>query len=104
MTAPEAEILQRLLNIPQFSVLSDNLKNLILSCLRTNPCERISACTALRHPWFEDFRRIKLQEEGKLVDLNDLKSMSVYGQTPYLKKLTLMFLGARCNRLHLKQL
>ena len=32
-----------------------------------------------------------------MVDISDLRAMSVYGQTPILKKMTLMYIGAQLN-------
>lgn len=45
-----------------------------------------------------------LKKDGKYVNMEDLQAMSVYGQTPFLKKLTLMYTGARLNVIQMREL
>ena len=66
--------------------------------LKVNPNERLSSSQALRHPWFIYHRNRKLQRERMFVQVSDLKAMAIYGKTPVLKKITLMFLAVRLNQ------
>ena len=65
--------------------------------LRVNPTERLTSAQTLKHPWFVNWRNIQLQEEKKIVQVRDLKAMAVYGKTPILKKITLMYLAVRLD-------
>ena len=80
--------------MPQFAAISDYLKDLILRLLRLNPAERLDCRNVMQHPWIILQRQILYKENQRLVDVSDLRAMSVYGQTPILKKLTLMYMGA----------
>lgn len=97
MTAPEETIHSWLSSIPQFQCLHIDLQHLILSMLRVNPAERITSSETLRHRWFVNGRNESLREERKFVEILDLKAMAVYGKTPVLKKITLMFLAVRLS-------
>ena len=74
------------------------LRDLIIKMLRVNPSDRITCSEALKHPWFVYGRNLSLREEKKFVEIRDLKAMAVYGKTPVLKKITLMFLAVRLDQ------
>ena len=83
--------------MPSFCAISDYLKDLIFRLLKVNPSERLDCRNVMQHPWIVLQRQIHYKENQKLVDISDLRAMSVYGQTPILKKMTLMFIGAHLN-------
>ena len=95
--APEQVTQQRFLAMPQFCAISDYLKNLILGLLRLNPADRLDCRNVMQHPWIILQRQVLYKEDQKVVDISDLRAMSVYGQTPILKKMTLMYIGAQLN-------
>ena len=46
-------------DIPQFTCLSENARDLISHLLKYNPLERYSAEEALNHPWFSSFPEVR---------------------------------------------
>lgn len=59
--------------------------------------DRLTSSDCLKHPWFAYGRNETLRDEKKLVEVDDLKSMAVYGKTRILKKITLMFMAVRLD-------
>ena len=78
--------------------LPDLLRDLILRMLRVNPMDRITSEQALRHAWFLQGRNQVLRDEGKFVQDTDLRAMAVYGRTPLLKRITLMYIAVRMDQ------
>ena len=78
--------------------LNEMLRDLIFRMLRTNPMDRLTSEQALRHPWFLQGRNQVLREEGKFVQDTDLRAMAVYGRTPLLKKITLLYIAVRMDQ------
>lgn len=97
MTESEQEIVVRLSSSPQWWNLSTELRDLIIRMLRKNPVDRLTSSQALKHPWFVNQRNQLLRQERKFVEIRDLKCMAVYGKTPVLKKITLMYLAVRLD-------
>lgn len=46
----------------------------------------------------------KLQADHKIVKMSDLKAMAIYGKTPVLKKITLMFIAARLDQVGIEDI
>ena len=80
-----------------WQLLPELLRDLIFRMLRVNPMDRLTSGQALRHPWFVQGRNEVLREEGKFVRDTDLRAMAVYGRTPLLKKITLMYIAVRMD-------
>ena len=95
---------QRFMTLPQFSALSNELKDLIAGLLRTDQTQRLTIKQALMHPWMVARTLQTLTQQGKLVAPEDLRRMAAYGQTKVLKKLTLMYLGCHLNPTMLQSL
>ena len=74
------------------------LRDLIIHMLRVNPQDRLTSQMVLKHPWFVHGRNLSLRAEKKFVEVRDLKAMAVYGKTPVLKKITLMYLAVRLDQ------
>ena len=98
MTAPENDIQVRLSSSPQWWSLNEMLRDLIIHMLRVNPQDRLTSQMVLKHPWFVHGRNLSLRAEKKFVEVRDLKAMAVYGKTPVLKKITLMYLAVRLDQ------
>ena len=97
MTASEESIQERLTAFSCWHGLDANLRDLIMQMLRVDPAERISSQQVLHHPWFKQMRNLNLVSEHKIVQMRDLKAMAIYGKTPVLKKITLMFMAVRLD-------
>lgn len=97
MTADESVILHVIAQNPYWLHLNPDLRSLIRQMLRKNPHDRLSSCQVLCHPWFVKARNLELQQQKKLVKVEDLKSMAVYGKIPVLKKITMMYLAVRLD-------
>mmetsp|Transcript_12078 Transcript_12078/g.15412 ORF Transcript_12078/g.15412 Transcript_12078/m.15412 type:complete len:127 (+) Transcript_12078:1209-1589(+) len=65
--------------------------------LRVHPPSRLTSSQVLKHPFMINARNQDLIHAKKFVNIDDLKAMAVYGKTPILKKLTLMYLAVHLD-------
>ena len=57
----------------------------------------MTSSDCLKHPWFAYGKMENIRANGLLVKVQDLKSMAIYGKTPVLKKITLMYMAVHLN-------
>jgi len=95
MRLPEEFIHQRLSSCRQWALLNPLLQDLILNMLRVNPQSRLTSSQVLKHPWMIDVRNQNYAQKQMFVNVNDLKTVAIYGKTHTLKKLILMFSAVR---------